>query len=137
MRRVLVTGSRRLADPTPVYTALMAQARIAGGICNLVVIEGRCIYGGADWWAQKFCEDYGAEDEPYEALWQESCGSKCRHQRTRKNGDLYYSCAGFVRNQRMVDSGADVCLAFPRGKSNGTYDCAKRAKDAKIPVIFG
>ncbi len=137
MRRVLVTGSRNLQDPTPVDEALWAQARIAGSLDQLIVIEGRCPYGGADLHAQNFCERYGAINEPYPALWQKPCGPRCFHKRTRKDGTPYYSCAGFIRNQRMVDTGADVCLAFPRGKSNGTYDCASRAKSALIPVIFG
>lgn len=142
MRRVLVTGSRNLKDATPVWEALIAQARIAGGVDQLIVIEGRCPYGGADLHAQDFCTRYGAINEPYPALWDVPCHddrnvAHCRHLRHRKNGDVYYSCAGFIRNQRMVDAGADVCLAFPRGESKGTYDCAKRAKKAKIPVIFG
>lgn len=140
MRRVLVTGSRNLADPTPVDEAIWAQARIAGSLDQLTVIEGRCPYGGADLHAQRFCERHGAINEPYPALWEIPCtgdGTPCRHLRRRKNGDIYYSCAGFIRNQRMVDTGADVCLAFPRGESKGTYDCASRAKSALIPVIFG
>ena len=141
MRRVLVTGSRNLADSTPVYEALWAQARIAGGVDQLTVIEGRCPYGGADLHAQRFCELYGATNEPYPALWEVPCiderGAHCRHMRRRTNGVIYYSCAGFIRNQRMVDTGAHVCLAFPRGESKGTRDCAKRAKAAGIPVIFG
>ena len=137
MRRVLVTGSRDLRDPTPVYDALWAQARIAGGVANLIVVEGRCPYGGADKHAQTFCERYDATNDPFPALWEVPCGPTCGHARYRRNGDLYYSCAGFIRNQRMVDSGADVCLAFPRGASKGTRDCAAKAKAAGIPVIFG
>ena len=137
MRRVIVTGSRNLHNPDPVYEALWAQLRIAGSLHNMTVIEGRCPYGGADLHAQRFCESYGIDNDPFPALWDVSCGPNCGHARYRKNGDLYYACAGFIRNQRMVDSGADVCLAFPRGTSNGTYDCQKRAKAAGIPVIFG
>lgn len=57
--------------------------------------------------------------------------------------------AGHNRNQRMVDAGADVCLAFimPCAKpgcrknagrpheSHGASDCVARAKLAGIPVI--
>lgn len=43
--------------------------------------------------------------------------------------------AGMHRNQEMVDLGADVCLAFIRGKSSGTRDCADKAAKAGIPVI--
>ncbi len=37
---------------------------------------------------------------------------------------------GPVRNQAMVDSGADLCLAFPDNKSIGTWDCVQRARAA-------
>jgi hypothetical protein len=42
--------------------------------------------------------------------------------------------AGNQRNQRMVDLGADVCLAFPLASSRGTWDCARRARAAGIHV---
>lgn len=41
---------------------------------------------------------------------------------------------GPARNQEMVNSGADLCLAFPDEKSIGTWDCVQRAKAAGIPV---
>lgn len=122
MRIVLVTGSRNLGDPAPVEEALWAQARIAGGVDKLVVREGRCPYGGADLHAQRFCEKYGAINDPYPADW-----------------DSFGKAAGFIRNGTMVktEPRPDICLAFPRGKSDGTLDCAHQAKRAKIPVIFG
>ena len=122
MRIVLVTGSRNLKDKAPVYEALWAQARIAGGVEKLVVREGRCPYGGADLHAQNFCEEYGAVNDPVPADWEQ-----------------YGKAAGFIRNGVMVkrEPKPDVCLAFPRGKSDGTLDCAYRAKQARIPVIFG
>jgi hypothetical protein len=42
--------------------------------------------------------------------------------------------AGPARNQRMVERGADVCLAFPMAGSRGTWDCVRRAREAQIPV---
>ena len=42
--------------------------------------------------------------------------------------------AGPIRNQQMVDRGADICLAFPTSSSIGTWDCVRRAKAAGIPV---
>lgn len=43
---------------------------------------------------------------------------------------------GPVRNQQMVDSGADLCLAYPSAGSKGTYDCANKAKKAGIPTFI-
>jgi hypothetical protein len=36
----------------------------------------------------------------------------------------------------MVDLGADLCLAYPRGASKGTRGCAKMAVDAGIPTLM-
>ena len=42
--------------------------------------------------------------------------------------------AGMVRNLHMVSLGADLCLAFPRRSSVGTWGCIRAAADAGIPV---
>ena len=44
--------------------------------------------------------------------------------------------AGFIRNQHMVDLGADLCIAFSRDNSRGTAHCAKAAEAAGIPTIW-
>jgi len=44
----------------------------------------------------------------------------------------YGKAAGPIRNQALVDSGADVALVFLYGKSVGTKDCARRARAAGI-----
>jgi hypothetical protein len=44
-----------------------------------------------------------------------------------------YSAAGRGRNQRMVDLGADICIAFPGGE--GTRHCKNAAARAGITVI--
>lgn len=48
--------------------------------------------------------------------------------------------AGPLRNQRMVDKGPDVCLAFPllpvAWERSGTMDCAKRAINAGIRTLI-
>lgn len=48
-----------------------------------------------------------------------------------------YPAAGAprVRNQHMVDQGADVCLAFALTWASGTGMCARMARKAGIPVI--
>lgn len=42
--------------------------------------------------------------------------------------------AGPKRNAAMVALGADLCLAFPRKDSKGTWGCIRLAADAGIPV---
>jgi hypothetical protein len=43
--------------------------------------------------------------------------------------------AGPMRNQAMVDTGVDICLAFPLLGSRGTWDCVRRAQASGVPVI--
>ena len=43
--------------------------------------------------------------------------------------------AGPLRNQKMVDLGADICIAFPQGESRGTRNCMKLADKAGIEVV--
>lgn len=48
--------------------------------------------------------------------------------------DRYGRAAGPVRNTHMVSLGAELCLAFPLGKSVGTRHCMRAAEQAGIPV---
>jgi Protein of unknown function (DUF2493). len=43
--------------------------------------------------------------------------------------------AGFVRNQFMVNQGADMCIAFLRDNSRGTLHTIERARAAGIPTF--
>jgi hypothetical protein len=42
--------------------------------------------------------------------------------------------AGFKRNERMAQIGADLCIAFWDGRSHGTLDMITRAVKHGIPV---
>lgn len=113
-RRVLVTGSRDWSDVSAVYAALDAQR---AKFPDLVVVHGDCPTG-ADSFARQWARTRGVPMEAYPARW-----------------ERYGKVAGPKRNQRMVDLGADVCLAFPLGASRGTRDCMRRAVVAGIPVV--
>lgn len=109
-KRVIVCGGRDYADSRTVYWAL-DQVRSKHGIP--VIIHGGA--RGADALAASWAEEVGATVEVYEADWE-------RHGKG----------AGPVRNQQMVDAGADGCIAFPGGR--GTADMVSRCKKAGIPV---
>lgn len=113
--RVLVTGSRAWPAPDAVARALAPW--IAGHTGSLVIVHGDCP-SGADAIARRVATDNGIRHEPHPAEW-----------------GRYGVMAGPIRNQEMVDLGADACLAFPLGRSIGTRDCMHRAKKAGIPVI--
>jgi hypothetical protein len=117
--RILVTGSRNWTDREAIAEALLAvrdnQAPTRSTVMELV--HGDCPTG-ADNIADRWARTWGWKVEPHPADW-----------------NRYGRKAGPIRNQQMVDLGADVCLAFPLSDSRGTYDCMTRAKAAGIPVV--
>lgn len=139
VRRVLVTGSRDWADEDAVHTALLDQL-----LCHtprdkiMVVVHGHAS-SGADAIAHAWAAEHpscGVIPEAHPADWPADCGSDCHHHRRRRyDGSTYCPRQGHLRNQKMVDLGAHVCLAFPQGKSSGTRDCMRRAKAAGIEVL--
>lgn len=120
MIRILVTGSRHWTSRTAVDHALStARYDLAGG-GPITVVHGDCPAGAdlfASLWARKVA---GIDEEAHPADW-----------------DTHGRAAGPIRNQQMVDAGADVCIAFLMPDSRGTRDCMRRAHAAGIPVRIG
>ena len=106
--RVLITGSRDWTDEGLIWNVLSPYL-------PAVLVHGACPTG-ADEIASTLWVANGGTEEPHPADW--SLGKK----------------AGPLRNQEMVDLGADICLAFPLLESRGTRDCMRRATAAGIPV---
>lgn len=113
--RIIVTGSRHWRDGVTIAKALMAAQGDELG-WNMALVQGcasgadaiaRALAKHLDWKVEDFWPDYAA---------------------------LPFAEANKVRNQAMVDSGADLCLAFPTPRSRGTWDCVRRAKEAGIEV---
>lgn len=114
--RILVTGSRDWDDTHRIWLELGNAVSTVEIDRELVIVHGDCLRGAdaiADQWARK----YGATIERHPANWQ-------------LNGKR----AGFVRNELMVNLGADVCLAFIRNGSRGASHTARIAEEAGIPV---
>lgn len=115
--RIIVTGSRDWSwdNCGPIYDQLKS---VAIGFDNITIVHGDCITGGADAIAKHWTHYYpGSRHEPHSAHW-------------FRDGKQ----AGPLRNQLMVDLGADLVLAFPKEDSRGTRDCLGRARAANIPV---
>lgn len=137
--RVLVTGSRDWEDPQTINDALtetwhdIIQAH--GVDQRWLIVHGGC-YDGADKFANRWAADNGIETESHPADWIGPCDENCPsgHRRRRTNGKTYCPLAGPLRNQVMVDLGADLVLAFHRDGSRGTGDCVRRAQEAGLPV---
>ena len=132
--RILVTGSRKWRSRTIIEEALL-RATIGVDSAEVTVIHGN--NGNADRLAAAAARKYGFTLEPHDVNWDVECRPGCGHvQRFTPLGKPWCPAAGNYRNQEMVDTGADLCLAFfNRGQPNrGTSDCARRADRAGIRV---
>jgi hypothetical protein len=118
--RILVTGSREWTDKAVLEAALMSYLRQHPGPPHEdVIVHGGA--RGADSLAHAFAERWNIRVERYSV--------------TSEDWRRYGKSAGHRRNARMVALGADVCMAFPIGKSAGTRGCMALAKRAGIPVV--
>lgn len=152
--RILITGSRACTDKRIIGQAL---GEVIGDLGNHLIIPGgvggysgplmqwgqiTVVHGaarGADTIAGRIATAWGMVFEPHPVTgddWRAPCQAECKpgHRRIGRGGRDYCPAAGNYRNQRMVDLGADVCIAFPLGVSRGTRDCMERAEAAGIPV---
>lgn len=128
---LLVTGGRDFSDRAFVYRrldAVHAKRRVT-----------RLIHGGADGLdrlAAEWAENRGVPAEAVPAPWNDfelvdpSTGRRAVVPRRRRDGTPYNAAAGWVRNQTMVDRGADGAVVFPGGR--GTRDCHRRIVAAGI-----
>lgn len=137
--RVLVTASRTWPDVVMLRDAMVQQATVAHrlGYDSVVFVHGGAVGGDT------FCEQCVRimRDE-----WGWPVDSEVDPV-TKAQWDEFGGRAGHMRNQRMVDRGANVCLAFlepckrPRcdrpkpHDTHGTDGCVKAARRAGIEVI--
>lgn len=146
MTRILFSGDRLHDDLVLIGTGL---DRAAAGHEKVTLVHGRCDprtknalyiarhgtdrvpwdvalahpeygpYVGGDWYAHHHALARGWTVEAVPADW-----------------PTFGKAAGGIRNQVMVNRGADVCVGAPvPGRSKGTYDCMRRARAAGIPVV--
>lgn len=113
--RILITGSREHEDVELIEYAIESQLNYAE---EITIVHGDCPRG-ADAIADQYAMDNDLQVERHPADW-----------------ERYSKKAGIIRNQEMVDLGADICIAFPIGKSPGTRHCANAAKRAGIKTII-
>lgn len=128
--RVLVTGSRDWENRDIIYRALNEvceefelnyppdeYGNTLPDPARLTVVHGDCPTG-ADAIADDWCTGNALiEPERHPAQWRALGRS-----------------AGPLRNQHMVDLGADLCLAFIRANSRGASGTVRLAEAAGIPV---
>lgn len=121
--RVLVTGSRDWPYRTVVAAELDKVLKAHPGIHlggQLIVVHGGA--RGADQAAEQWANEMS------------KLGFRVRGEKHPAEWDKHGKAAGPLRNQQMVDAGADLCLAFRYMGSKGTNDCVNRAGVAGIPI---
>lgn len=117
--RAIITGNRTWTNAEAIRAALRTLPE------SSTVVHGGCPTG-ADIIADRIARAMGHVPEIHPAEWH-----------------VHGPAAGPIRNQAMVDLGADVCFSFgelqrmKRGKlcNTGTGDCVERCRKAGIRVV--
>lgn len=117
-KRLLITGSRNWDDRDAIVHWLSVASHRLGQ--DTILVSGACPKG-ADRICEEVWEEWGFAVERHPADWRPMKG-------------IYNKRAGFERNQKMVDLGADACLAFIKDNSGGATHCANAAQRAHIPT---
>lgn len=112
--KILITGSRNWLDVGVIDEVLNRYNNY--NPTSHTLITG-CCPTGADKMAEDIASKLGWTIERHAAEW-----------------DKYGKRAGPIRNQKMVDSGADICLAFILNESKGATHCSNAAEKAGIKV---
>lgn len=118
MYTVIVTGSRHYKSSGNIEDVMITTWRAHNH--EIFVKVGDCSTG-VDNIVRRWCHACIGPDsyQVFEADW------------TR-----YRKKAGPIRNHTMIDSGGDICYAWPLEDSRGTKDCAEYAKSKDMPVWF-
>lgn len=131
--RIIVTGDRNWYAPDLAEQVLNRLLLRYGP--GLVIVHGAA--SGIDRSFAEACGEMDIEQEAHPARWDELDHPEAVIRYDKRNRP-YNANAGPIRNQAMVDAGAQMCLAFHRAisASKGTKDCARRAIAAGIPTYL-
>lgn len=138
--RLLVSGSRTWDDAASVEARLdQLAAECRQNRRTLTVVHGAA--AGVDtiagsWVRARQAQNWPVWVETHPAPWNAACIDRCTpgHRRPRRGGGDYCPAVGMYRNERMVQLGADKCIAFIREGSSGATGCADLAESAGIPT---
>lgn len=132
LKKVIIAGSRGFQD----YSFL--KRTLNKHILEPVIVVSGCA-AGADKMGEQWAAEYGLTVEQHPANWKNLDAPVCvvRH---NKYG-AYNAMAGHNRNREMLDSirnnpDGGFVIAFWDGKSKGTENMIKIAREAGIQVII-
>lgn len=109
--RILITGSRDWSDVDLLRRVVARMLAVSGP--DAVLVHGGC----------------RGVDVDVAALW---CAAGRREEVHPAEWGVHGRAAGPIRNQLMVDLGADMCVALIRDGSRGASHCADAAEQAGI-----
>lgn len=143
--RVIVTGSRTWKNGLFIREKLsMCLETAQRADDNLTIVHGACKSGAdsyADAWARwhtRNNDTVTVTSEPHPANWEGPCIAQCQpnHRRMDPRGWDVCPAAGFYRNEKMVQLGADLVIAFIADESKGATHCARLAEARGLNVIY-
>jgi hypothetical protein len=118
--RILITGTREDGPHCVKVVEVVSQLWLdmdQPNFAEWTIVHGNC-QTGVDSIAETIANVKGMQSEAHPADW-----------------ERWGKSAGPRRNQEMVDLGADLVLAFPKGASRGTRGCLKMAQEAGLKVV--
>lgn len=124
--KVAITGSRGWTEEAPI------RARLEQLPPRSFVIHGGA--GGVDRIAAVIAVELGHEVRAFPADWRVKPDTPAGAIRRRKDGALYDSRAGILRNAVLIAQAPHAVFAWWDGRSPGTFDCIQRAAVAAIPL---
>lgn len=119
--RLLITGSRTWDDRKVIRDSLRTWWESTGKDPEAVLVSGACPKG-----ADRICEE----------IWEHNGLTVERHPAVWRPGGVYNHRAGYDRNEAMVDTAPDHCIAFIRAGSGGASHCARYARSKGIEVTL-
>jgi len=128
--RVVVCGSRDFDDRDTLYDVLLGLTGCYDWDSyepqqGTVIIEGVCPHGGADKLAAEWAKMNSLAHEPFPPAVREGFGRPTSYEY-------------LARNRAMIDSGADLCIAFvnkPLATSRGTAYTVDYARKQGVRTI--
>lgn len=127
--RVIITGSRDWPEQRDEVLYRDLEILLRDSHVQVLTVVHGAHWSGIDTYAASWCKQWvpmalflGKEvvSEPHPAKW-----------------NVLGRSAGPIRNQEMVDLGADLCIGYPidlESRSSGTRDCMLKASQKLIPV---
>jgi hypothetical protein len=114
--RILFSGSRTFYDDQVVILMLERLIEKTKNPSAITVVHGGA--PGLDSIVGILAKSRGMQVEIHRADWH-----------------IHGKAAGVLRNQKMVDLGADLVVAYPLPGGSGTQDCIQRAVKTGIPTL--